>query len=172
MLPLNWIYLSSGRCLFLTIFLSVVLSHNLLQAHTYIWPLPDGFNDSDMVTIKGSLPIGGYGFGIYFAAGSDISNSDIIFHMAYRYAIDTVIFNTRNGSVNWMTEETYKEAGAVVAGRHFTTIIVLKCNQFMVATNGRHFVAFNVRKPTSYIKHVIIDADVTLSSMAFESYLT
>ncbi|GJQ71007.1 putative galectin [Trypoxylus dichotomus] len=172
MVPLNWIRLSSGRCLFLTIFLTVVLSHNLLQAHTYIWPLPDGFNDSDMVTIKGSLPIGGSVFGINFVAGKDTPAGDIIFHIAYRYAQDTVVLNTRNGSVDWLTEETYNEAGAVVGGRHFTTVIVLKCSQFMVTTNGRHFVAFNVRKPTSYIKHLLIDADVTLSSVAFESYLT
>ncbi|GJQ71020.1 putative galectin [Trypoxylus dichotomus] len=170
MLFLNWTSLSSEKCLFLMIYLTVVLSYNLSEAHSYKWPLPTGHNDGDMITVKGSLPIGGSRFHITFATENDLAIGDIIFHIDYRYAQDLIVLNTRNDSVNWMAEERYTGTGAVVAGRHFTILIVLRFNQYMVTTNGRHFLTFNVRKPSSYTKYMSIDADVNLSSVTFESY--
>ncbi|GJQ71019.1 putative lectin, galactoside-binding, soluble, 9 (galectin 9)-like 1 [Trypoxylus dichotomus] len=171
MLSLNWIYPSSKKCLLLTIFLTVVLPYNLSEANTYIWPLPNGFNDGDMITLKGTLPIGGSRFHINFLAESDYRKGDIFLHIGYRYEQNLIVFNTRDGAT-WISEERYANTSAVVAGRYFTTLIVLRFNQYMVTTNGRHFVTFDARKASSNIKYLSIDADVNISSVSFESHFT
>ncbi|GJQ71021.1 putative lectin, galactoside-binding, soluble, 9 (galectin 9)-like 1 [Trypoxylus dichotomus] len=162
MLPLNWIYLPSGKCLLLTIFLTMVVSYNLSEAHMYTWPLPYGLSDGDMITLKGSLPIGGSSFHIDFGTENDLKKGDIFLHIAYRYAQDLIVLNTRNGSADWVAEERYADTGAVVAGRQFTILIVLKCDQYMITTNGRHFITFKVRNPSSGIKYMFIYTDKKL----------
>ncbi|GJQ78957.1 putative galectin [Trypoxylus dichotomus] len=136
---------------------------------TYTWPLPDGFNDGDMVTIKGSLPTGGSAFSINFLSGSDFDNSDIIFHMASRYNHDQIVFNTKNNGGNWMNEEIYNESRALIAGRRFSILIALQGNKFMITTNGTHFAVFNVRKSNTYIRYLNIKLDVNISSVTFET---
>ncbi|GJQ71026.1 putative galectin [Trypoxylus dichotomus] len=168
MFPLNWIHLSARKCLFLTIFLAGMLSYNLSEAHTYTWPLPMGLSDGNMITVKGSLPVTGRLFHINFMTESNFTNGDIIFHISYRYADKLLVFNTRNAA-NWMTEERYTDITAVKAGKYFTILIVYRYNQYMVTTNGRHFVTFNICKPSSCIKYMSIDTDVNLSSVTFES---
>ncbi|KRT82653.1 hypothetical protein AMK59_4512, partial [Oryctes borbonicus] len=146
-------------------------SCNFSEGLVYTWPLPNGFNDGDMATIKGSVPIDGSAFSINFMAGSNLGSSDILFHMGSRYTIDQIEFNTRN-SGNWTAQETHNEAGAIVAGRYFTIFITLKCDQYTVTTNGRHFATFKKRKSNSHITYLVIDQDVIISSVTFESYLT
>ncbi|KRT82654.1 hypothetical protein AMK59_4513, partial [Oryctes borbonicus] len=156
MLSFNWIHPSCGRCLLLRIFLTALLCYKSSEAHTYSWPLPTGFNEGDMATVKGSLPVGGSIFSINFMGGPEMLKSDIIFHMDNRYASDQIVINTKDIDANWLNEEIYKDSGALVGGRHFTVIIVLKGDQFMITTNGRHFITFKVRKSNSYIKYLYI----------------
>ncbi|GJQ78956.1 putative galectin, partial [Trypoxylus dichotomus] len=98
---------------------------------TYTWPLLDGFNEGDMVAIKGSLPTGGSAFSINFLSGSDFDDSDIIFHMASRYSLGQIVFNTKNKGGNWMNEETYKDVQVLTAGKSFNILIALQASKFM-----------------------------------------
>ncbi|XP_058809900.1 protein pygopus-like [Phymastichus coffea] len=121
-----------------------------------------------MVKVQGQVPPESTRFAINYQLGPGLNpRDDIALHVSPRFNEG---FITRNHiqSMTWGPEEN---SGPMWIERSapFEIIILCEYQCFKIAVNGRHFTEFGHRFPYSKVTHLVIDGEVEISSIFYET---
>ncbi|XP_063977845.1 pro-resilin-like [Diachasmimorpha longicaudata] len=134
----------------------------------YVGAVEGGLTPGKMVKIQGKIPPEAVRFAINYQLGPNLNpRDDIAIHLSPRF---TDGFITRNHiqSMSWGPEEN---GGPLVIqpGQEFEVILLCEPLQYKIAINGRHFTEFGHRLPYQKVTHLVIDGDVEVTSISYES---
>ncbi|KAK0097116.1 hypothetical protein PV326_003223 [Microctonus aethiopoides] len=134
----------------------------------YVGEVPGGLSPGKMLKIQGSVPPDAVRFAINYQLGPNLNpRDDIALHLSPRFSEG---FMTRNHvySMAWGIEENNGPLW-IQPGQDFEVIVLCEPLQYKIAINGRHFTQFAHRLTYQRVTHLVIDGDVQVKSILFES---
>ncbi|XP_046433356.1 spidroin-2-like [Neodiprion fabricii] len=134
----------------------------------YVGEVEGGLFPGKMVKVQGKIPPQAVRFAINYQLGPNINpRDDIAIHVSPRFPEG---FVTRNHieSMSWGREENEGPLW-LVPGEEFEIIILCEQPCYKIAINGRHFTEFAHRLPYKKVTHLVIDGDVEVASIRYES---
>ncbi|XP_036398528.1 galectin-3b isoform X2 [Megalops cyprinoides] len=133
----------------------------------YDLKLPDGVYNKMLITINGEIKPNSKKFAVNLTRGNDIA-----LHFNTRFddcGKKTIVRNSLVGG-KWGKEERELSNFPFVQGKSFEMKILCTDNEFMVAVNKSHLLAFKHRvTELNMITHLGIYDDITLSSVTVET---
>lgn len=131
----------------------------------YSGPVTGGFGDGRMVRIQGTAAPTANRININLQTGSQ-AGADIAVHISVRISEGYIARNScQHGA--WGEEQGQGQL-PIGPGQKFEILVLSAATDYKIAINGQHFAEFPHRIPPSYIKHLSIDGDLTLSLISFE----
>ena len=127
-----------------------------------------GLTPGKMVKVQGKAPEGATRFAINYQLGPNLNpRDDIAIHVSPRFNDG---FITRNNiqSMTWGPEENHGPMW-IQRGEPFEIIILCEYYCYKIAINGRHFAEFSHRLPYEKVTHLVIDGEVEISSIFYET---
>ncbi|KZC10048.1 Galectin-9, partial [Dufourea novaeangliae] len=127
-----------------------------------------GLIPGKMVKIQGKVPSDGIRFAVNYQLGPTLNpRDDIAIHISPRFPEG---FITRNHieSMTWGTEENGGPMW-IQPGQEFEMFVLCDYAAYKIAINGRHFTEFVHRLPYQKVSHLVIDGDVEINSIAYET---
>lgn len=121
-----------------------------------------------MLKVQGQVPADSTRFAINYQLGPNLNpRADIALHVSPRFNEG---FITRNHiqSMTWGPEENEGPMW-IERGQPFEIIILCEYHCYKIAINGRHFTEFAHRFPYGQVTHLVIDGEVEISSIFFET---
>lgn len=140
----------------------------MLQEIPYVGDVPGGLSPGKMVKIQGTATPDAVRFAINYQLGPNINpRDDIALHLSPRFP-EGIITRNNISNMSWGPEEN---GGPMVfqPGQDFEVILLCEPLQFRIAINGRHFTEFAHRLPYQKVTHLVIDGDVEIKSISYES---
>lgn len=138
------------------------------QELPYVGEVEGGLTPGKMVKVQGSVPPNSTRFAINYQLGPNLNpRDDIALHISPRFAEGII---TRNNivSMRWGPEENDGPLW-IKPGTSFEIIILCEYNCYKIAVNGRHFTEFAHRLPYNKVTHLVIDGEVLISSIFYET---
>ncbi|XP_008555234.1 spidroin-2 [Microplitis demolitor] len=134
----------------------------------YVGEVLGGLSPGKMLKVHGSTPPDAVRFAINYQLGPNINpRDDIAIHLSPRFQ-DGFITRNHIKSMSWGPEENSGPMW-IQPGQEFEIIILCEPLQYKIAINGRHFTQFAHRLPYQKVTHLVIDGDVEIKSIHFES---
>ncbi|XP_006812530.1 galectin-8-like [Saccoglossus kowalevskii] len=135
----------------------------------FLGQIPGCMRPGKMVVIQGSVPPNADRFAINFQIGASTKpRADIAFHFAARVKAGHIVRNTLTNE-KWGAEERGVLYQPFVPGQNFEIMILANKEEFKVAVNGQHYVAYKHRvRPLKKIDYLAINGDVRITSVKFQ----
>ena len=134
----------------------------------YVGEIEEGLTPGKMVKVQGTVPPDATRFAINYQLGPGLNpRDDIALHVSPRFREG---FITRNHieSMSWGPEENEGPMW-IQPGTPFEIIILCEHYCYKIAVNGRHFTEFAHRLPYTKVTHLVIDGEVEINSIFFET---
>ncbi|XP_044264480.1 galectin-4-like isoform X2 [Tribolium madens] len=130
--------------------------------------IPGGLQQGKMVRIQGAVPQHGDRFNINFQTGPNSKpRDDTGLHISVRLKQGYIARNSYIGGA-WGDEDG-KGRLPIGPGQQFEILILPDVHDYKVAVNGQHFCEFPYRIPRDQISHLLIDGDVVITLISWES---
>lgn len=127
-----------------------------------------GLSPGKLVNVRGKVPDNAVRFAINYQLGPNLNpRDDIALHLSPRFN-DGIITRNHIRSMSWGPEEN-NGAMWIQPGQNFEIIILCEPLQYRIAINGRHYTEFAHRMSYQNITHLVIDGDVEVTSIHYES---
>lgn len=134
----------------------------------FVGEVQDGLIPGKMVKVQGRVPLESTRFAINYQLGPILNpRDDIALHVSPRFC-DGFITRNHIKSMTWGSEENDGPMW-IELGMPFEIIILCEYHCFKIAINGRHFTEFTHRLPYDQITHLVIDGEVEITSIFYES---
>ncbi|XP_003493369.1 collagen alpha-1(I) chain [Bombus impatiens] len=134
----------------------------------YVGAVEGGLIPGKMVKIRGKVPPNAVRFAVNYQLGPTLNpRDDIAIHVSPRFAEG---FITRNHivSMTWGPEENDGPMW-IQPGQEFEMFLLCDFPCYKIAINGRHFAEFVHRLPYEKVTHLVIDGDVEVQSITYET---
>lgn len=127
-----------------------------------------GLIPGKMVKVQGKVPADAVRFAVNYQLGPTLNpRDDIAIHVSPRFPEG---FITRNNivSMSWGPEENEGPIW-IQPGQEFEILLLCDHSCYKIAINGRHFAEFAHRVPYQRVTHLVIDGDVEVNSIIYET---
>ncbi|XP_014226027.1 uncharacterized protein LOC106651855 [Trichogramma pretiosum] len=134
----------------------------------YVGEIHGGVVPGKMVKVQGKVPHEATRFAVNYQLGPGLNpRDDIALHVSPRFPQGII---TRNSieSMQWGVEENNGPMW-IHPGQPFEIIILCEYYCYKIAVNGRHFAEFTHRLPYDRVTHLVIDGDVEINSIFYET---
>ncbi|XP_017761234.1 PREDICTED: collagen alpha-1(I) chain-like [Eufriesea mexicana] len=134
----------------------------------YVGAIEGGLIPGKMVKVQGKVPTDAVRFAVNYQLGPSLNpRDDIAIHVAPRFPEG---FITRNHieSMTWGAEENTGPMW-IQPGQEFEILLLCDHTCYKIAINGRHFTEFVHRLPYQKVTHLVIDGDVEIQSIIYET---
>jgi hypothetical protein len=134
----------------------------------YVGEIENGLIPGKMVKVQGNVPLKSTRFAINYQLGPTLNpRDDIALHVSPRFD-DGFITRNHIKSMAWGSEENDGPIW-IQPGTNFEIIILCEYECYKIAVNGRHFTEFTHRLPYREVTHLVIDGEVEITSIFFET---
>ncbi|XP_011496371.1 PREDICTED: uncharacterized protein LOC105360997 [Ceratosolen solmsi marchali] len=134
----------------------------------YVGEVEDGLTPGKMVKVQGKVPPESTRFAINYQLGPTLNpRDDIALHVSPRFH-DGFVTRNHIKSMTWGPEENEGPMW-IQPGTDFEIIILCEYECYKIAINGRHFTEFAHRLPYSQVTHLVIDGEVEVTAIFFET---
>ncbi|KAM9354637.1 galectin-8-like [Pholidichthys leucotaenia] len=130
----------------------------------FVGTILGGLLPGEMVLIQGSVPKGADRFQVDFTCGSSVKpRADVAFHFNPRFSKSCIVCNALEKE-RWGREEIHRSVPFRMGGDFEVLILVLK-DQYKVAVNGAHLLAFCHRVDLDRVDTISISGKVRVTAV-------